>query len=64
LGGYGQKNFSMKNYSLANCDFNTVIESIDANSILASQIENDYKFVQRIKSDVHIQDKISLFGNL
>ena len=64
LGGYGQKNFSMKNYSLVNCDFNTVIESIDSDSILASQIENDYKFVQRIKSDVHIQDKISLFGNL
>lgn len=64
LGGYGQKNFSLANYSLVNCDFNTVVESIDANSILVSQIENDYKFVQRIKSDVHIQDKISLFGKL
>lgn len=68
LGGYGNTKFDLANYKLTNCDFNTKIKEIKFNNVLVSykkqhgtQIKN---YVQRIKSDVHMQDKISLFENI
>lgn len=64
LSGYGSSNFDIKNYKLINCDFNTSIEEIKDNNILASYTEENTKHVQRIYSDVHIQDKLSLFEKI
>lgn len=64
IGGYGSSNFDIKNYKLINCDFNTSVEEIKDNNILASYIEENSKHVQRIYSDVHIQDKLSLFEKI
>jgi hypothetical protein len=62
MGGYGQTDFSLKNFHLVNCDFNTNIETINSNDIVISynKIEGK-KHIQRVKSDLHIQIKIKLF---
>jgi hypothetical protein len=60
LGGYGLKKFDIANYSMPNCDFNTEVLEINKDDVLIKYTK-EKTFVQRIKSDVHIQDKISLF---
>jgi hypothetical protein len=62
LGGYGQKKFDIADYSLVNCDFNTDIKEINGDNILVTYNNNKKKYLQRIRSDVHIQNKSSLFG--
>jgi len=68
LGGYGSKHFDIADYKLCNCDFNTEIAEINDNNILVTYkklVNNQVKsYIQRIKSDVHIQHKISLFERL
>ena len=61
LGGYGQYNWGLQGYNLVNCDFNTKLEQLNDNDILISHANNNKHFIQRIKSDVHIQNKDSLF---
>jgi hypothetical protein len=62
MGGYGQTDFSLKNFRLINCDFNTNVENINENDILISynRVEGK-KHIQRVKSDLHIQNKNRLF---
>lgn len=68
LGGYGNINFDITNYKMCNCDFNTRIKQINLENVLIAydKIVNTQPktFVQRIKSDVHIQNKATLFGCL
>jgi hypothetical protein len=68
LGGYGNKLFDIANYKLVNCDFSAKIEEINYSDVLISykkQIQNQIRiYVQRIKSDIHLMDKISLFEKL
>jgi hypothetical protein len=61
LGGYGATDFSLKGYQLVNCDFSTSIDKLNDSNILASYPNQDARYIQRIYSDVHIQDKLSLF---
>lgn len=62
MGGYGQRDFGLKNFRLTNCDFNTNIENINDKDILISynRVEGK-KHIQRVKSDLHIQNKNRLF---
>jgi hypothetical protein len=62
MGGYGNTDFSLKNFRLINCDFNTNVENINDDDILISynRVEGK-KHVQRVKSDLHIQNKNRLF---
>jgi hypothetical protein len=68
LGGYGTTDFDISNYTMPNCDFNTRINQLNMENILISydKIVNTQPktFVQRIKTDVHVQNKASLFGCL
>ena len=61
LGGYGQRKFDIVGYNLCNCDFQTHVKQIDQNSVLVTYKKENKTDVMRIKSDVHIQDKVSLF---
>lgn len=68
LGGYGNKLFDIVDYQLVNCDFSAKIEEINHSDVLISykkQIQNQIRtYVQRVKSDIHLMDKISLFEKL
>ena len=65
LGGYGKTDFSLKNHRMFNCDFNTNIEEINDDDIVISynKIEGK-KHLQRIKADLHVQNKLSLFEKI
>jgi hypothetical protein len=64
LGGYGQRTFDLANYSLSNCDFQTDVMEINAGNILIKYNDSGKICLQRIKSDLHIQNKLSLFEKI
>lgn len=63
LGGYGQTSYELKNYKMINCDFNTEIIEINEDDVLIGYAKEENKrHLQRLrKTDVHLQNKISLF---
>ena len=63
LGGYGATDYSLK-YRMVNCDFNAeILELNDDDVLIRYQKQPDRYHVQRLSStDLHLQNKISLFG--
>lgn len=64
MGGYGNRDFSLQGFRMANCDFNTEILELNGDNILVSHSREEGKrHIQRLKGmDVHVQNKPSLFG--
>lgn len=64
MGGYGQRHFDISGYALPNCDFYTDINEINDDNILVQYKSQDKTYIQRIKSDLHVQNKLSLFEKI
>lgn len=69
IGGYGITDYSLKNYNMFNCDFNTELLELNSdNFLIGYKKQNKVEtktFVQRLKNtDVHFQDKKSLFARI
>jgi hypothetical protein len=64
MGGYGNSDFALRGFRMANCDFNTKILEINENDVLIAQDREQGKtHIQRLRGmDVHLQNKVSLFG--
>ena len=64
MGGYGQRHFDITGYALPNCDFYTDILELNTDNILIKYSKQEKTYVQRIKSDLHMQNKLSLFERI
>jgi hypothetical protein len=64
LGGYGNKDFGLKGYTLPNCDFNTFLLELHDDNVLVGFNQDNKQFIQRVRSDVHLQHKDSLFAKV
>ena len=63
VGGYGNGDFALRGYRMANCDFSTEIMELNDTDVLVSHAREEGKrHIQRLKMDVHVQNKASLFG--
>jgi hypothetical protein len=64
MGGYGNGDFALRDFRMANCDFNTKVLEINEHDVLIAQNREQGKtHIQRLKGmDVHLQNKVSLFG--
>jgi hypothetical protein len=69
IGGYGATDYSMRGYKMFNCDFYTALEELNEDNFLVSYKKTNKDitktYIQRLKhTDVHFQDKESLFARL